>query len=45
MPDELDAACADCIHHDKIEHWCNMWDVEIDNPDDSHCNQYNYPLC
>lgn len=33
--------CDDCIYLDNTELWCNLWDVEVSNPHDSHCDNLN----
>jgi hypothetical protein len=36
--------CDTCRHYDANEQWCTMWDVSVPQADDSHCDQYNYPM-
>jgi hypothetical protein len=30
-------ACADCVHYSTREEWCTLWDVEVKDAFDSHC--------
>jgi len=30
--------CDHCDYFDGMEMWCGFWDIEIETPDDSHCN-------
>jgi len=30
--------CEDCVYFEQHDdRWCNLWDVAVNAPDDSHC--------
>lgn len=40
--DEQETYCEICEYYDKSEKWCTLWDVEVTDSENSHCESYKY---